>query len=172
MSEGEVGGHVGMEDHDAEHRSHLLRAVELAREGSDRGDGGPFGAVVVVDGRVVAEAWNEVVATDDPTAHAEMVAVRRACAALGSFQLTGAHVYASCEPCPMCLGALYWARPAQVHFAATHQDAAAVGFDDSLIYEELGRPAEERRLPLHRLDVPQAAEVMRRWSEGPGRTTY
>ena len=157
---------------DDEHRRHLLRAVELAREGAGRGDGGPFGAVVVLDGRVVGEGWNQVVATNDPTAHAEIVAVRRACAALESFQLIGAHVYCSCEPCPMCLGALYWARPAQVHFAATRHDAAAAGFDDSVIYEELSRSADERRLPLQQHDVPEAGAAMREWRDSPDRTTY
>ncbi|WP_289016828.1 nucleoside deaminase [uncultured Ornithinimicrobium sp.] len=155
-----------------DHRRHLLRAVELAREGSSRGDGGPFGAVVVLDGRVVGEGWNQVVATADPTAHAEIVAVRRACAELGSSQLVGAHVYASCEPCPMCLGALYWARPAQIHHAATREHAAEVGFDDSYIYDELALPPDRRRLPARQHDLPEAVQVMRRWAENPDRTTY
>ena len=157
---------------DEEHRRHLLRAIELAQEGSARGDGGPFGAVVVLGGQVVGEGWNQVVVTNDPTAHAEIVAVRRACAELGSFQLTGAHVYASCEPCPMCLGALYWARPAQIHYAATREHAAEVGFDDSFIYDELGMSPTDRRLPVRRHDLPEAARVMRQWAEDPDRATY
>jgi tRNA(Arg) A34 adenosine deaminase TadA len=159
-------------DEERAHLAHLGRSVELAREGAARGDGGPFGAVVVLDGRVVAEAWNRVVATHDPTAHAEVVAIRRACSSLGTFELTGAHVYSSCEPCPMCLGALYWARPAQVHFASTRDDAASVGFDDSFIYNELSLPEGSRSLPLQRYDVPGAVDVFREWAAAPHSTPY
>lgn len=157
---------------ESEHARHLARAVELAREGVSAGDGGPFGALVVLDGQVIGEGWNRVVRTNDPTAHAEVVAMRAACQRLGTFQLTGATVYASCEPCPMCLGAIYWARPAAVYFAATRQDAEAVGFSDALIYDELGLHPPDRSLPCAQLDVPGALEVFQFWKDTPGRIDY
>lgn len=157
---------------DEVHREHLRRAVALAEQGVASGDGGPFGAVVVRDGQVLAEGWNRVTADNDPTAHAEMVAIRRACAAIGSFQLTGATVYSSCEPCPMCLGALYWARPAAVFFAASRDDAAAAGFDDSLIYQQLSKPLDERSLPIRQLALPEAGGPFARWAAEESRTRY
>jgi len=155
-----------------EHRLHLQRAVELARHGMSLGDGGPFGALVVRRGQVLAEGWNRVLATNDPTAHAEVTAIRAACTALGSFQLTDTIVYASCEPCPMCLGALYWARPFAVYFAATRDDAAAAGFDDSLIYHEISLAADDRSLTLRRLPVDGCAEVFTQWTAKGDRTPY
>lgn len=157
---------------DEVHREHLRRAVALAEQGVAAGDGGPFGAVVVRDGQVLAEGWNQVTADNDPTAHAEVVAIRRACAKIGSFQLTAATVYSSCEPCPMCLGALYWARPAAVFFAASRDDAAAAGFDDSLIYQQLSKPLDERSLPIRQLSLPEAEGPFARWVAEESRTRY
>lgn len=156
----------------SEHRRHLQRAVELAGHGMSIGDGGPFGAVVVRSGQVVAEGWNRVLATNDPTAHAEVVAIRAACAALGTFQLTDSVVYTSCEPCPMCLGALYWARPCAVYFAATRDDAAAAGFDDSFIYDEIALAPDARSLSFRRLPVDGCAEVFIDWTAKADRTPY
>src|SRR3954465_1934470 len=117
-----------------EHRQYMARAIELARRGVEKNSGGPFGCVVVKGGEIVGEGNNRVTSTNDPTAHAEVVAIREACKSLNTFQLDGCSIYTSCEPCPMCLGAIYWARPAKVFFACTREDAAAVGFDDQLIY--------------------------------------
>jgi guanine deaminase len=151
-----------MQEHDI-HLAFLRLAIEEAARGTRAGDGGPFGAVVVKAGRVVASGHNEVVARKDPTAHAEVQAIRAACAALGSFQLEGCDVYASCEPCPMCLGALYWARPRAIYFAAGRADAAAAGFDDAFIYDELALAPAQRRLPLARLELPEAGYPFEVW---------
>ena len=147
-------------------------ALDLAAENARSGAGGPFGAVVVRDGRVIATGVNRVTATNDPTAHAEVVAIRAACAALGSFQLDGCEVYASCEPCPMCLGALYWARPEAVYYAATASDAADAGFDDRFIYEELPLPAGDRSLPTVRLAHARALEPFGDWAASARRVEY
>src|SRR5215813_15174684 len=125
----------------------LEQAIELAVENVRR-DGGPFAALVVKDGVVIATGVNQVTRTNDPTAHAEIVAIREACRVLGDFQLSGCDLYASCEPCPMCLGAIYWARPSRVFFAATHEQAAAAGFDDSFIYQQIAVPQGERDIPM------------------------
>jgi guanine deaminase len=155
-----------------EHERFLRLAIDEGTAGARAGHGGPFGAVVVHQGRLLATGHNEVVARNDPTAHAEVQAIRAACAARGSFQLDGCDVYASCEPCPMCLGALYWARPRAVYFAATRAEAAAVGFDDAFIYEELSRPPESRRLPVQRIAVAGAEEPFRVWQALAGRIKY
>lgn len=142
-----------------EEKERFLRlAIACAIEGAHAGRGGPFGAVVVKDGTVIAEACNRVVETNDPTAHAEVQAIRAACEKLQSFQLDGCDVYASCEPCPMCLGALFWARPRAVYFAATRLDAASVGFDDARFYEELAGP---RLLPREHVHLDEAAQPFR-----------
>lgn len=138
-----------------DHAHYLRRALTLAHEKMAAGEGGPFGAVIVQQGRIVAEGWNQVTSRNDPTAHAEVVAIRRACAHLGRFDLNGAVLYSSCEPCPMCLGAIYWARLEALHYVATRQQAAGAGFDDALIYAELALPQGQRRLPSvhhHELD--------------------
>src|SRR5471030_1342392 len=127
--------------------SFMKQAIELAVENVRR-EGGPFAALVVKDGIVIATGANQVTRSSDPTAHAEIVAIREACRVLGDFQLTGCDIYTSCEPCPMCLGAIYWARPARVYFGCTAADAAHAGFDDSLIYHEFSRPHSERKIPL------------------------
>lgn len=150
----------------------MRRAIELAREGVDRGAGGPFGAVVVKNGEIVGEGYNQVTSTDDPTAHAEVVAIRNACRNLKSFQLDGCVLYASCEPCPMCLGAIYWARPDQIFFACTHADAANVGFDDSFIYEEISRPIEERKIESINFMRAEGLEVFNNWADKIDKTRY
>ncbi|MCL2635281.1 MAG: nucleoside deaminase [Betaproteobacteria bacterium] len=150
----------------------LARAVELARAGSERGDGGPFGAVVARDGKILAEAWNRVVVGHDPTAHAEIAAIRAACAALGSFHLPGAVLYASSEPCPMCLSAAYWARIARIVFANSRAEAAAIGFCDDELYDELTRTSRERSIIMEHRPLPGALEAMRAWAKDPRHTLY
>jgi len=152
-------------------RRFLEEAVRLAVE-SARSDGGPFGAVVVKDGRVIATGTNRVTASHDPTAHAEVVAIREACRVLGHFQLDGCDMYASTEPCPMCLGALYWARPRRIVFASDREEAARAGFDDSLIYEELARPPGARGLEMHRVAVPSAGSEFDAWAANRERREY
>ncbi len=156
-----------------EHDERFLReAIALAREGMDRGDGGPFGCVIVKDGVVVGRGNNRVTSSNDPTAHAEVVAIREACAALGDFQLTGCTLYTSCEPCPMCLGAIYWARPERIVFAASRNDAAAAGFDDSLIYNELPLPTGQRRIRTEQGLRDAAQEVFLLWRSKNDRVRY
>lgn len=134
--------------------------------------GGPFGALVVKDGKVVAEGVNRVTADNDPSAHAEVVAIRKACRALGNFQLAGCDLYTSCEPCPMCLGAIYWARPARVFYGGTAGDAAAAGFDDAFIYEELKRPQETRRIPMTGILRDEALAIFLAWKQLENKTAY
>jgi tRNA(Arg) A34 adenosine deaminase TadA len=151
----------------------LMRlAIGLAEEGMARGHGGPFGALVVRDGEVVATGFNQVISLNDPTAHAEVQAIRAACRTLGTFQLAGCDVYASCEPCPMCLGALYWARPRAVYFSATRHEAAAAGFDDRFLWEELVRVPEARRLRLEPLLPGEGARPFAAWLRRPDRVRY
>lgn len=150
----------------------LARAIELARQGSQQGDGGPFGAVIVRDGRIVGEGWNRVVADKDPTAHAEIAAIRIACAVLGQFHLNGCTLYASSEPCPMCLSAAYWARIERIVFANSRAEAAAIGFCDDELYDELARNCGERRVVMEHRPLPGALEPMRDWAGNPGRIAY
>jgi guanine deaminase len=157
---------------DAGHTRFLALALREAERGVREGEGGPFGAVVVRDDEVLASACNQVLALGDPTAHAEMQVIRAACRVLGDFQLAGCAVYASCEPCPMCLGALYWARPKLVVFAATRAEAAAAGFDDAYIFEELARDPSERELPMTRIDAPGALAPFEAWTALPDRVQY
>jgi guanine deaminase len=149
----------------------LRQAIEMAVENVRRG-GGPFAALVVRNGTVIATGSNQVTRTHDPTAHAEMVAIREACRALSDFQLTGCDVYSSCEPCPMCLGALFWARPARVFFAATKDDAAAAGFDDSFIYEQMGLVPSERRIVMTQVPDENAGRPFKEWVSHSGKTEY
>ena len=153
-------------------RTHLVRAIELAEANVAGGQGGPFGAVIVREGRVIAEGVNEVTTINDPTAHAEIVAIRRACRALGSFSLQGSVIYASCEPCPMCLAAIHWARIDRLVFAATRFEAAAIGFDDALIYEEIGKPLDARLLPSVHMPLPEAEAAFKAWMEKADRVSY
>lgn len=150
----------------------MRRAIALALEGLEKDRGGPFGAVVVHSGRIVGEGCNCVTSTCDPTAHAEVVAIRAACAALGRFDLRGCEVYTSCEPCPMCLSALYWARVDRVFYANDRADAARIGFDDALIYREVALPREERSLPLVRMLDAEARHAFDAWLRKPDRVAY
>ena len=141
----------------------MEEAVALSRKCLGTGKGGPFGAVVVKDGQIVGRGSNSVTLLNDPTAHAEVMAIRDACKNLESFQLDGCEIYTSCEPCPMCLGAIYWARPDRVYYAADRQDASEAGFDDSFIYEELDLPAMERKIVAEQHDRAIAQEVFQQW---------
>jgi len=152
--------------------SFMQEAIQRAVENVRAGRGGPFGAIVVKDGRVIAFGTNLVTTANDPTAHAEVNAIREACRALGTFQLTGCEIYTSCEPCPMCLGAIYWARPDRVYFAATASDAAEAGFDDSFIYEELKRVHRERSIPFEPMMREAGLEPFREWMKKSDRIRY
>lgn len=134
--------------------------------------GGPFGAVVVKDGAVIASGVNQVTRNNDPTAHAEVVAIREACRVLGDFQLLGCELYSSCEPCPMCLGAIFWARPSRVFFAATHFDAAAAGFDDSFIYQQIELPHSERSIPMIQVTDEESGRPFERWVSRADKKEY
>ncbi|MFL5144679.1 MAG: nucleoside deaminase [Microvirga sp.] len=156
----------------AEDRRHLLRAVALAREHMEAGEGGPFGAVIVRHGQVLAEGWNQVTSSNDPTAHAEVVAIRRACRAVDTFALEGAVLYASCEPCPMCLAAAYWARLSGVVYASTRDEAAAAGFDDAFIYDEMPKPPDRRLMPMQHAPVEEARAAFAEWMKKADRIAY
>ena len=151
---------------------YMQRALDLAVENARSGLGGPFAALVIQGGNVIAEGTNLVTSTNDPTAHAEVVAIRRACNALKTFQLTGCEFYTSCEPCPMCLGAIYWARPAAVYYSGTHQLAAAAGFDDSFIYQQTRLPPAERYIPMTRLLETAANAPFDAWRRNSNRIAY
>jgi len=150
----------------------LARAIELARQGSESGAGGPFGAVIVRDGQIIAEGWNGVVASHDPTAHAEISAIRDACDAMKNFHLDGCTLYASSEPCPMCLSAAYWARVERIVFANSRAEAAAIGFCDDELYSELSHHFSERRIVMEHRPTPGALAPMERWAANPGRIIY
>jgi tRNA(Arg) A34 adenosine deaminase TadA len=158
---------------DAEpHRTFMRHAVRLSAERMREGAGGPFGAIVVKDGRIIAEGWNRVTSENDPTAHAEVTAIRRACEALQSFSLKGCDIYTSCEPCPMCLAAIYWARLDRVFFANSRDDAARIGFDDALIYAEVSKPVEHRIIPTVKVPLPEAEAVFAEWQAKPDKIQY
>ena len=150
----------------------MLQAIQLATDNVTSGRGGPFGAVVVKDGKVIATGANQVTALNDPTAHAEVTAIRNACAALGYFQLDGCDVYTSCEPCPMCLAALYWSRCRAIYFGNCAADAAKVGFDDSFLYEEVKKPLSERSIPIVRMLPEQAWESFAAWEKSAFKVDY
>ena len=150
----------------------MARAIQLAIDNVRSGRGGPFAAVVVRDGAIVAEGTNQVIALNDPTAHAEIVAIRGACKALQTFQLDGCEIYATCEPCPMCLGAIYWARLARVYFGALAKDAAAAGFDDGFIYRELNLPQSGRQIPFQSLMREESLACFREWLAKQDRVHY
>jgi len=150
----------------------LTRAIELARLGSEAGDGGPFGAVIVRDGRIIAEGWNSVVSSRDPTAHAEIGAIRTACSQLGHFHLTGCTLYASSEPCPMCLSAAYWARIERIVFANSRTEAAAIGFCDDELYCQLNRHFTERSIIMEHRPLAGALAPLQGWVSNPSRVAY
>jgi tRNA(Arg) A34 adenosine deaminase TadA len=152
--------------------SFMRRAVELARRGMQTGEGGPFGAVIVREGKVLAEGSNRVLVDNDPTAHAEVVAIRRACEKIKSFQLDDCQLYTSCEPCPMCLGAIYWARPRVVYFANTRNEASEIGFDDNFIYHETEKFPAERAIPFINVPHPEARAVFAEWFDSEHKVQY
>ncbi|WP_460635187.1 nucleoside deaminase [Larkinella harenae] len=156
----------------AQDNDFLREAIRLAQEGIDTGQGGPFGAVIVKNGEIVGRGCNQVTSTNDPTAHAEVVAIRDACRNLQTFQLTGCTLYTSCEPCPMCLGAIYWARPERIVFGCLHSDAAQAGFDDHFIYQELEKPREARSIPMQQRLRDEAWTVFEAWMTKTDKKTY
>lgn len=151
---------------------YLERAIALSRQGMESGNGGPFGCVVVLNGEIIGEGCNMVTSSNDPTAHAEVVAIRKACEKLGNYQLTDCDIYTSCEPCPMCLGAIYWARPRRVIFANTRKDAAAIEFDDDFIYKEINANMEDRKIPFLHAPHPAAKVIFDQWKEWEGKKLY
>jgi tRNA(Arg) A34 adenosine deaminase TadA len=150
----------------------MQEAIALSRTGSRNGEGGPFGCVVVKDNEIVVRGNNKVTSTNDPTAHAEVVAIRDACQNLDSYQLDGCEIYTSCEPCPMCLGAIYWARPSVIYYANNREDAARIGFDDSLIYGEMCCTLEARKIPILPLCREDALPVFEEWIETGDKSLY
>lgn len=150
----------------------MKEAIKLSVDNVIQGKGGPFGAVVVKDGKIIARGANSVTSLNDPTAHAEVMAIREACKTLNTFQLNGCEIYTSCEPCPMCLGAIYWARPDKLFYANTKQDAAAIEFDDNFIYEEIAKPIHERKLFTQQLMRNEALEAFNKWKESNIKLEY
>lgn len=155
-----------------QHHHFMKMAIEESKQGMEKNQGGPFGAIVVKDGKIVGVGNNRVTSSNDPTAHAEVVAIRDACKNLNTFQLDGCVLYTSCEPCPMCLGAIYWARPDKVYYANTREDAAHIGFDDDFIYNEINLPMNERKIPFEQINREEALSVFKQWSEKADKTEY
>ncbi len=150
----------------------MQAAIRLAEKGMDGNSGGPFGAVVVKNGEIISEGYNQVTSGNDPTAHAEIIAIREACKKLGSFQLDDCEIYTSCEPCPMCLGAIYWARPKKVFYACTRHDAAAANFDDQFIYDELKLKIEERKVDFENIIREEGISLFEKWKSKSDKTEY
>lgn len=150
----------------------MRMAIAIAKSGMEAGNGGPFGCVIVKDGSVIGQGSNMVLRTNDPTAHAEVVAIRDACKNLNNFQLDGCEVYASCEPCPMCLGAIFWARPARVFYACTKEDAADAGFDDDFIYQEIKLDPTKRKIPMFAMLREESLKAFELWKEKGDKTIY
>jgi tRNA(Arg) A34 adenosine deaminase TadA len=150
----------------------MARAIQLSLENVRSGRGGPFGAVVVRNGVIIGEGTNQVTSINDPTAHAEMLAIREACNKLGAFTLESCEIYTSCEPCPMCLGAIYWAHLARIYFANAAEDASKIGFDDSLIYREIVQPPSQRKIPMIHLKSDEASAAFRAWEAKPNKIAY
>ncbi|MEP0714331.1 MAG: nucleoside deaminase [Algoriphagus sp.] len=150
----------------------MQQAIDLAQSGMESGNGGPFGCVIVKDDQVIGSGSNMVSTTMDPTAHAEVVAIRDACKNLNHFQLEGCEVYTSCEPCPMCLGAIFWARPSRVYYACTHEDATAAGFDDSFIYREIQVAPQDRQIPMEGMMREESQKVFELWKTKGDKTLY
>jgi guanine deaminase len=149
----------------------MARAIELSRKNIELG-GGPFGAVIVKDGKIIGEGSNKVTVTNDPTAHAEVVAIREACRHLSTFDLAGSEIYTSCEPCPMCLSAIYWARLSKIYFANTKVDAANIQFDDEFIYQEIPKPIKDRKIPMAQLLRNEALKVFEMWDQKVDKVKY
>ena len=150
----------------------MQEAIALSQNGIANNEGGPFGCVVVKDDKIIGRGNNKVTSTNDPTAHAEVVAIRDACKTLGTFQLNNCEIYTSCEPCPMCLGAIYWARPKIIYFANNREDAADIGFDDSMIYDEMKAGIHERKIPIKSLSRDEALKVFNEWRIKGDKTLY
>jgi guanine deaminase len=150
----------------------MARAIQLSIDNVRASQGGPFGAVVVQNGEIIAEGVNQVTLSNDPTAHAEVLAIRQACRKLGLFELKGCELYTSCEPCPMCLGAIYWARLARVYFGNVAADASQIGFDDSFVYHEIAQPLSQRKIPMVQMMREEALAAFRAWREMPDKTGY
>lgn len=154
------------------HEYFMQKAIELSLENMRANKGGPFGAIIVKDGKIIGTGANHVTSDNDPTAHAEIVAIRDACNYLGHFQLEGCEIYTSCEPCPMCLAAIYWARPKAIYYANTRHDAAKINFDDDFIYQELSKQLEERQIPIHQLGREEALQVFKEWEQKQDKIPY
>lgn len=150
----------------------MQRAIDLAEKGMNGNSGGPFGAVIVKNDEIIAEGYNKVTSTNDPTAHAEIVAIKEACRKLSSFQLEDCTIYTSCEPCPMCLGAIYWARPKKVYYACNREDAAMIDFDDQFIYDEIEKKIEDRQIDFENIMRQEGQNVFNKWKEKPDKTEY
>jgi guanine deaminase len=150
----------------------MQKAIQLSREHMQKGHGGPFGAIVVKDGKIIGEGWNKVTSSNDPTAHAEVEAIRQACKTLNTFELRGCEIFTSCEPCPMCLSAIYWARIDKIFYANTKKDAAAIQFDDDFIYREISKSLNERAIPTHQLLADQAIQVFKEWENKTDKIKY
>ncbi len=150
----------------------IKKAVDVALKGVSGNKGGPFGCVIVKNEKIIATGCNEVLSSNDPTAHAEVVAIRNACQALQSYQLIGCTIYTSCEPCPMCLGAIYWARPDRIVYACTRNDAASNGFDDEFIYKEIMLPPDERHIDMQQCGQEHGLQVFRFWQTKPDKIQY
>jgi guanine deaminase len=161
-----------MNTNDDMHQHYLREAVQLAHEHMRAGAGGPFGALVVREGEIIGKGWNRVTSHNDPTAHAEVSAIRAACEKVGDFSLAGSVIYTSCEPCPMCLGAIWWSRIDVVYFASTRDDAARVGFDDAALYREVSLALPDRQLPLLRYALPEAEDLMNAWMQKDDKIPY
>ncbi len=150
----------------------MLRAIELSRNNMRVGAGGPFGAVIVKDGKIIGEGWNKVTSSNDPTAHAEVTAIRDACSKVSSFDLSGAEIYTSCEPCPMCLSAIYWARISKIYFGNTRKDAADINFDDDFLYQEISKDIKDRKVPMIQCEHKEALEVFKEWESKADKIPY
>ena len=150
----------------------MRQAINLAEKGMNSNSGGPFGAVIVKDNKIIAEGFNKVASLNDPTAHAEIVAIREACKKLNSFQLEDCTIYTSCEPCPMCLGAIYWARPKKVFYACSREDAAQIDFDDQFIYDEFEKKMEDRHIKFAKLLRDDSLPAFKKWEEKTNKTKY
>lgn len=150
----------------------MLRAIELSRNNMHAGAGGPFGAVIVKDGKIIGEGWNKVTSSNDPTAHAEVSAIRDACAKSNNFELAGAEIYTSCEPCPMCLAAIYWARISTIYYGNTRKDAAEINFDDDFLYQEIPKDLKDRKVPMIQCAHTEALEVFKEWDNKSDKVPY
>jgi guanine deaminase len=153
-------------------KTFMQRAIELSKENMHKNHGGPFGAVIVKDGKIIAEGWNSVTSKNDPTAHAEVEAIRKAALKLSNFSLEGCEIYTSCEPCPMCLGAIYWARLDKIYYANSREDAAHIDFDDDFLYKEIPKSVNDRKIPTERMLADEALRVFKMWQEKSDKIPY